>query len=171
MKYRFSEFFNKELIEEAKFNGKSVGITSKMWILPNGRVATTGGDWHYQWALNNKENLEKMGITFEGKDENTIRKELIKQGMFRLNHEARSNRVTIEGVAKYYNSRIKDAILGLVMDNAWSFAYLKITLFDDAITKIVKDRGINLIGKGEKEKVDSVSDLLGESIEETPDSE
>ena len=158
----------KELIKEASFDGKAIGLTSKMWIMKTGKVFSTNGQWHYLWALQNKKMLEEQFfIDFSDlttkSDEQTVRLHLIKQGMFRLNHEARGNRVTIEGLSKYFNKRVKDSILGLVMDNADDFSYLNITLFDESVERVVKTRSASFFNMDERQKTDKTQELLIEN--------
>lgn len=166
------EEYLKELISEASFSGKAVGITSKMWIMKTGKVFSTGGGLHYQWAFQNKKMLEDtFGISFEGinlnDSEQKVRLHLIKQGMFRLNHEARGNRVTIEGVINYFNKRVKDSIVALVMDNPDDFALLNVTLFDDGARNVVKQKSANLFNMGEREKVDKIMEIIQEQLYKT----
>lgn len=163
------EEYLKELISEASFSGKAVGITSKMWIMKTGKVFSTGANWHYQWAFQNQKMLEDtFGISFEGinpnDDEQKVRVHLIKQGMFRLNHEARGNRVTIEGVINYFNKRVKDSIVALVMDNPDDFAFLNVTLFDNGVQNVVKQKSANFFNMGEREKVDKTMEIIQEKF-------
>jgi len=158
----------RELIKEANFTPKAIGVTAKMWIMPNGKVFSTGGNWHYHWALKNREMLEeKYGISFKGlsakSEEDDVRLQLIKQGMFRLNYEGRSGNVTIEGLKKYFNRRVKDSILMMSMDNPDNFAGLRITLFDNTVSKVLKQNSASLFRYDGKEKTDKIMDLLNES--------
>lgn len=157
----------KEMIKEAKFDGKSTGITSKMWIMKTGKVFSTGSNWHFRWAFGNQKMLEdNFGVSFDGispkDEEQKVRIHLIRQGMFRLNHEVRGNRVTIEGSARYFNKRVKDSIIGLVMDNPDDFAYLNIILFDERVENVVKTKSAKFFNMDEREKVDKTFDLVME---------
>jgi hypothetical protein len=166
----------KELIKEASFSGRAIGLTSKMWIMKTGKVFSTNGQWHYLWALQNKKMLEEQffidfaNLTINS-DEQTVRLHLIKQGMFRLNHEAKGNRVTIEGLSKYFNKIVKDSILGLVMDNADDFSYLNITLFDESAERVVKNRSANFFNMDERQKTDKTQEILMENYKYKTDEE
>lgn len=159
----------KELISEASFDGKAIGLTSKMWIMKNGKVFSTGGNWHFRWAFQNKKMLEeRYGISFEGisekDEEEKVRIHLIKQGMFRLNHESRGNRVTIEGVINFFNKRVKDTIVALVMDNDESISNLSIVLFDNGVETIVKRKFANFFNIFGGEKVEKTIDMINENL-------
>jgi hypothetical protein len=164
----------KELISEASFNGEAIGLTSKMWIMKNGKVFSTGGNWHFQWAFQNRKMLEdKYGISFEGisekDDEQKVRVHLIKQGMFRLNHESRGNRVTIEGVINYFNKRVKDTVVALVMDNDESISNLSIVLFDNGVETVVKRKFANFFNIFGREKVEKTIDMINEKLYKSDD--
>lgn len=150
---------------------ESPNLTSKIWIMPNGKIYPTGSTWHYQWAIENQKTLEKHGIDFSNisrKDgEQKVRIELIKQGMFRVNHVSRTNQVIVEGLKKYFRRRVKDSLLELVMDNSDSIASLQITLFDENVKRIVFDKSANFFGIiGSKEQINRANSLIyeGKSI-------
>lgn len=147
---------------------ESPNLTSKMWIMSNGTVYPTKNLWHYAWALQNKKTLEKHGIDFsnisEKDGEQKVRIELIKQGMFRVNHLARGNQLIVEGLKKYFNRRVKDSLLDLIMENSGSVANLSITLFDENVKRIVFDKSANFFGViGSKEQIDRAYSLIYEN--------
>ena len=62
----FKKFFYTP-INESLFTGKAQGNTSKLWIMRSGAVFSTGGYWHYQWALKESKMLkDKFGIDLSG---------------------------------------------------------------------------------------------------------
>jgi hypothetical protein len=161
----YETFDTAHQVNEGDFTGKSLGLTSKMWIMRSGKLYSCGGQMHYQWALSKQRELTKNhGIDLEGftyaDDEQPVRVHLIKQGMFRVNHEHRGNRVTIEGCKRFFNRRVKDTIVNLVMENSGYFGSLTINLFNQDATQVVDRKGVNLFSMSEQKKVNAVSEEL-----------
>lgn len=167
-----------QLISEADFSGKGHGITSKMWMTKSGRILSTGGAFHSQYAVQNKDKLKaNFGVDLDGVEspeeeemrrnygiwDQKIRVHMIKQGMFRINHEARGNKVTIEGLEKYFNAKVKDSIVRLVEENPWDIAFISIVLMDDTAETVVKTKYANLVLPDERRKIEKIVDVLAES--------
>jgi hypothetical protein len=126
-------------IRLALFDGRSPHNTSKMWILPSGRVHNTEHNLHFRWALANRPLLAgTYGIDVaplrDTSTEDEVRHHLIKQGLFRVNHDARRNLVTFEGLQSRFTPEIRATIAALVAAFPDCFAELRINLFDDAVT-------------------------------------
>jgi hypothetical protein len=152
-------------IELALFDLKCHGNTSKMWITPTGKVFNTEHSFHYQWALRHREMLKSdfdinlVGLT-EASGEDAVRLQMVRQGMFRINHEGKFNRVTCEGRISGFNAQIQQTLLDLVTRFPDHFAELRIHLLDDAVESVAEIIHCNWFAKNTATKLRSLRDHL-----------
>jgi hypothetical protein len=151
----------KILCENISFNPGAVGMTSKMWILPNGKIVHTRGRMHFKWALENKKMLYddfKIDIRDMEYDdgEEIVRKKLVSQGMFRVNYEQRNGGITIEGVKGRFNKKIKDSIFYMVLEHSEKIYQMTITLFNENISKVVANKSVQLFRYDDEEKINHI---------------
>ena len=148
--------------EMAAFPTKTNMLRSKMWILPDGSAVSLDGNWHYRWILANKERVAKFGLDTANlpDDEETVRIAALKKGFFRVNYEVRSGSLIIEGIQHKFNSKIKDAIFMIAMDNLNKLDRVKVTLFNDDVTAINRNRSAELFSiPTDEEKLEKIEDI------------
>lgn len=144
---------------------KSDKLTAKMWILPDGSVKSISG-WHYQWIINNKDNLtKKYGLNLdipesEYENEQVVRISAIKSGFFRVNYEVRNGSLTIEGLGDKFGKRIKDAIFMLVMENMEQIGYFNINLFNSKVDSLVFSKSIPLFRYNDQDKLSALEGII-----------
>lgn len=141
---------------------KSDALTSKMWILPDGRPISLN-TWHYRWILGHAKEVAKFGIDVKKLPDNeeAVRKVALKAGFFRVNYEHTNGTITVEGMKIKLSKKIKDAIFVISMDNISSIDRFRLTLFNDTITKIVADDEVVLFTyRDEEEKIAAIDDML-----------
>lgn len=139
--------------------------TSKMWILPDGKVVALKGMWHYDWILRNKAALKKKYKVDFSKlpaEEAPIRLHAINKGFFRVNYEHNGGVLTVEGVASFFTRKIKDAIFFIVLENVDYIDNINITLMNSS-GKVVKDGYAQMFMMSNEEKMDNIP-LVTESL-------
>jgi len=141
---------------------KSDALTSKMWILPDGKPVSLNG-WHYRWILGNPKRVAKYGLDVSKMkdDEESVRKAALKAGFVRVNYEHRTGDLTIEGIKIKMHKKIKDAIFVIVMDNLSKLDRVNIVKFNDTITKVVSDKTATLFTlRDEADKLNELEKIL-----------
>ncbi len=106
-------------LQKRRFRDYSTdALTSKMWILPDGRVAASSV-WHYHWLLSNRAVAKEFGMPIDGlpEEEEPIRLAALRAGFVRLNYVHRSGTLTIEANRLRLGTAIMRAILGVVTEN------------------------------------------------------
>ena len=161
---RFDLLRPKDLFLEMKnvSTYKTDALTSKMWILPDGKVVSLG-EWHYRWVMANKARLAKYGldVTKLPDDETAVRVASIKAGLFRVNYEHGNGSITIEGLKNKKNRLVKDAIFVIVMENLNAIDRVKITLFDDHAKKVIQSDEVAIFSyHTDEEKLSALDDIL-----------
>jgi hypothetical protein len=161
---RFDLLYSKSLFTEMKkvSNYKSDPLTSKMWILPNGKPVSLD-TWHYRWVLANKTLMAKFGLDVSKlpDDESVVRIAALKKGLFRVNYEHTNGTITFEGLKSKKNKYIKDAIFVIIMDNLKSIDRVKLNLFDDGVNKLLVVDEVPIFSYREDEdKLAALDDIL-----------
>lgn len=166
---KFTELFNESINEASKpvkkgnkflfpaiFAGDG---TSKAWITNDGEVNFTGANLcHHTWL---RQNGKEYGFCFkQGEDE---RIKALSAGWFRVIFR-RNNVLTIEGIKDKYSSKIKDAILNLVIANDKHFGIdgLDIFLLQDGTYKTLQNKHLKKEAYGELD-FEEVDKLIYES--------
>jgi hypothetical protein len=140
-------------------------LTSKMWILPNGKVMPLTC-WHFEWILTNRALLKtKFGleVPFEGKDgEGPIRLWALRNGFTRVNYEHNGGRLVIECNERYFDKNLRDVIFMLCTVNAGKIDNMTVSVLNDE-GKVVKSRSMALFAYDDLEKLDRLP-LISDSI-------
>lgn len=159
-----------ELLRESKLfselkavaSHKTDLLTSKMWILPDGKPVSLD-QWHYRWLQNNPKIALKYGLDVKTlpDEEQPVRVAALKKGFFRVNYEYNSGTITIEGLSSKYHKKIKDAIFVIAIDNIRSIDRMKLTLMNETLTKITREEEATLFTyRSEEEKLAAIEDII-----------
>lgn len=133
--------------------------SSKMWISPKGELINLQMR-HASFVETQKQRPEFKGKSFR-KGEN-IRLDAIDAGWFRVNYEINWNNLIIEGLEKYFTSKIKDAIFMLVAENLKSIEKMEIHLLNERY-KTIKSGEVDFSSMRQKDKLDHIP-LVSESV-------
>lgn len=159
-----------ELLRESKLfaemkavsSYKTDTLTSKMWILPDGKPVSIK-EWHYRWLQSNPKIALKYGLDVKAlpDEENPVRVAALKKGFFRVNYEHNTGTITIEGLSSKYHKKIKDAIFVIAIDNIGSIDRMKLTLMNETLTKIIRSDEVTLFTyRSEEEKLAAIEDII-----------
>jgi len=161
-----------ELLRESKLfselkavaSHKTDLLTSKMWILPDGKPVSLD-QWHYRWLQNNPKIAlkHKLDVKTLPDEEQPVRVAALKKGFFRVNYERNSGTITIEGIAAKMHKKIKDAIFVIVIDNLKSIDRLRINLMDvkeEELILIRSDEVTLFTYRNDEDKLSAVEDIL-----------
>ena len=119
------------------------GMSNKYWILPSGEVLSFGSEFHYSYLLNNTRLMKKLGIDPGDESEDTVRKNALKKGLFRVNYEKKGMNLVIEGLHSMFTKKVKDAIFDLV-GTVGGLNNITVNLYDDGITRLAKGATTNV---------------------------
>jgi hypothetical protein len=153
-----------ELFSEMKAvsSYKTDELTSKMWILPDGKPISLN-QWHYRWLQSNPKTAMKYGLDMKKlpDEEQPVRIAALKNGFFRVNYERNTGSMTIEGLSSKFHKKIKDAIFVIAIDNLESIDRLKLNLLDNTVTKLVRSDEVTLFTyRNDDDKLSAVEDIL-----------
>lgn len=159
-----------ELLRESKLfaemkavsSYKTDTLTSKMWILPDGKPVSLK-EWHYRWLQSNPKIALKYGLDMKKlpDEEQPVRVAALKHGFFRVNYEHNTGTITIEGIAAKMHKKIKDAIFVIAIDNLESIDRLRINLMDATVTKLIRSDEVTLFTyRNDEDKLSAVEDIL-----------
>ena len=140
----------------------SGNLTSKMWILPDGKAVSIGQQ-HYQWLQGHPQVAAKFNLDVAAlpDDDNAVRLAAINKGFVRVNYDYRGGRLTVEANRRYWTSKIKDAIFVLVADNVGAVDNMVVNLLND--TAMVAQHGYaQLFNYSDEEKLEHLP-LISES--------
>ena len=131
------------------------GLTSKAWILPDGKLQTFGSQ-HYQFLLDNPGIVKSFGVKMPAnKEDDPIRHAALRAGFFRVNYEQRGGSLTIEGVKSKLTRNIKDAIIMLFVRSGEQIYSVQIALFADNMGTY-ETRSAQLFRLDDREKVNHI---------------
>lgn len=102
-------------VSKIRLHHRAPGHSTKFWITPDGRFHDTGGRYHFRWAQANAAWLKdhygvKVAPYIDARDEDPLRIHLVCQGMVRVNHLVRTNRLRIEGMAGAFSEKVVAAL-------------------------------------------------------------
>ncbi len=123
------------------------GFTSKMWILPDGRVVALG-EQHFRWALANAHRLLRdYGINvrrIRPLEDTPIRMCMLRHGAVRVNYEHRGGRLLLEAYHKTWGRPQQQAFRAIVVANSRDISLVRVRLLN-ARTHVVQEETVNLI--------------------------
>jgi len=95
----------------------SGGLTSKMWLLPDGELVPIS-EQHYTWLKANPDICRKFGLALSRvpDDDTAIRLAALRRGFVRINY-TRDGTLTVEANTRFWDKRAQDTIFMLVADN------------------------------------------------------
>jgi len=134
------------------FHRRAPGFTTKFWLFPDGHAYDTEGKMHFRWAQGQANFLRdgyqvKLGdLELRSDDEQTVRLALIRQGMIRINHCCRQNKLTVEGCETFFTEAALAFLRRLVTANSDDIVSVSINSFN-AEASAYTNRYLNLIGK------------------------
>jgi len=106
-------------------------LTSKMWILPDGRVVSFGTQ-HYEWALTNAVRLrEEYGIDLRRArpvEDTRIRMYLLRRGCVRVNYEHRGGRLMVEACERRWSGPQRKGCKAIVAANFNDISFVEVRL-------------------------------------------
>jgi len=135
------------------------GITSKMWMLPDGQFVALDR-WHWDWLQAHPDVAKKYGVNLQV-DDIDGRLNALRRGFFRVNYERNRGSLTIEGLAKFWTKAVKDSVFMLVVDNVDAIDNMTVTLMNDS-GGIVRNGSAQLFRLSAEEKLDHLP-LISES--------
>ncbi len=131
-----SDGMSKNLMSEAKpltSYSSYGGLSSKMWILPDGRVVSIG-EQHYEWALRNAGRLrDEYGIDVarvRAQEDTPIRLYLLSKGCVRVNYEHRGGRLTLEANHRHWGRPQRTAYRAIVAENLNAISFVRVHLLN-----------------------------------------
>jgi hypothetical protein len=134
-------------------------LTSKMWILPDGRV-TPLSVFHYEWLLRNPDIAEQFGIPLEKlpREEDAIRVTALRAGLVRMNYEHKTGMLTVEVGARKLTAIIKRSLMALVRLNAQDIYHIRVNLIrcESNAVQSVQGQTANLVSCANNAKADHI---------------
>jgi hypothetical protein len=134
-------------------------VTSKMWILPDGRV-TPLSVFHYEWLLRNPDIAEQFGIPLEKlpREEDAIRVAALRAGLVRVNYDHKTGMLTVEVGARKLTAIIKRSLIALVLLNARDVYFIRVNLIrcESNAVQSVQGQTANLVSCDDNAKVDHI---------------
>jgi hypothetical protein len=137
---------------KAKKLGSYGGLTSKMWLLPNGQLQSLDR-WHWDWLLANPGVAKKFGVNLQGNGDEDARLGALRRGFFRINYERNRGQLTVEGLAKFWSKTIKDTIFMLVIDNVDAIDHMSVALLNEQ-GQVVRHGASQLFSYSAEEKME-----------------
>jgi len=140
---------------------------AKLWILPDGTPVPLNC-WHWTWLMANYDVADRFGVgegvrdfIARGVGEREGRILALRAGFFRANYDRNGGTLTIEGCTQFWTRRIVTTVFVLAADNIGSIDHMDVRLFDEAVTKIEKQKRAQLFESDDSEKIAKIPLISG----------
>jgi hypothetical protein len=129
MKTQIPTYVMAEALRLTSYSSHS-GQTSKMWIMPDGKVISIRRQ-HYEWALENRQRLRDCyGIRLERirPEDDPIRLHLLGKGCARVNYEHRGGTLTVEAHYRFWKRAQERSLRAILLANAGDIFFVRVRL-------------------------------------------
>lgn len=130
---------------------------TKAWILPDGRLAQFGGQWHHDWLNEHPEIRKKYGIPVAPSAEEADKSRIpaMKKGFARVNYDKFSGLLTVEA-RKHDWPDILPSVQNLVGNNLTKFDRMRVILFNGKVNDIADDETARMFDIPKEQRVASI---------------
>lgn len=158
-----SKLLESKITPESRFlpsrkKKEEAGLTG--WILPDQKFVKLDSGYHENYLADNFEALnKKYGTNFSDQPDVGERLKALNRGFVRLRRDTSGN-LHVELNSKYWNGRVKDAILSRALDNADDINNFQVSLLNDK-GKVIDSQSANLfMADDSSEAVQNVVDNI-----------
>jgi hypothetical protein len=154
--------------DESKFLPSAPGGFTRAWILPTGKIAQIGGQWHHQWLSEDPEGQAaadkyKLNIPpFAGNDDPVARESALRAGFVRVNLNRNNGLMTVEGRAADWNKR-KPQVESLVQRNLNDIDRLRVSLMNPDLSQVLDSKTADLFNMDSNAEKMAAIPFLNES--------
>lgn len=109
----------------------STALTTKAWILPDGKFSPCGGVEH-QHALREGDLVERFNLVLDDEVSLDDRLVALNAGFTRVNYERNNGALHIETSEKFWRKDLKDTLFTLIADNLELVDTVEVTVLTEA---------------------------------------
>lgn len=156
--------------DENKMLSGGPGGFSNAWILPGGKVAQLGGQWHHDFLASDPEGIaaaKKAGLkvpTFEGSDDANVRPDALKKGFARVKLDRNNGIFTVEARAVDWNKQ-KAQVEKMVESNLPDIDNIRVHLLNRTADELVDSKTAPIFNLDtDAEKMAAIPFMGGEPI-------
>jgi hypothetical protein len=143
---------------------RRVELTPKLWLQPNGRLVSLGGEQHDTWLQAHRDVAKRFGLTAAElrRDHQGVRMAALRKGFIRVAYERGAGRLALEGMSKFWTGNVKSTLFMLIADNIGMIDQVAVNLFSDRGTLLVS-KSASLFRYADNEKLERIP-LISEAL-------